>query len=119
MVIEGVLQDGEQATAITEPAPEDGVLVSLSRLNLEFIDEYIQGDVLPVSLMLDGWTKPYPDQTPEPIPEQELTEGSHLGYAIQWFAFALIVAVGVGALVYRAGTAESTTGIDSDQTSQQ
>ncbi len=119
MVIEGVLQDGEQATAITEPVPEGGVLVSLSRLNLEFIDEYIQGDVLPVSLMLDGWTKPYPNQAPAPIPDQELTEGSHLGYAIQWFAFALIVAVGVGALVYRAGTAESTTGIDSDQTSQQ
>jgi surfeit locus 1 family protein len=119
MVIEGVLQDGEQATAITEPVPEDGVLVSLSRLNLEFIDEYIQGDVLPVSLMLDGWTKPYPNLAPTPIPEQELTEGRHLGYAIQWFAFALIVAVGVGALVYRAGTAESTTGIDPDQTSQQ
>jgi surfeit locus 1 family protein len=117
MVIEGILQAGEQPTAIGEPTPDGGTLVSLSRLDLEFIDEYVEGDVLPVSMMLDGRSVAYPDESPVPIPPQELTEGSHLGYAVQWFGFALIVIVGVGTLVYRAGTTEPATEADSDRTS--
>lgn len=117
MVIEGILQSGEEATAIGEPAPEGDVLVSLSRLDLEFIDRYIKGDVLPVMMMLGEVSVPYPRGSPIAIPEQEITEGRHLGYAIQWFGFALIVAVGVGTLVYRAGTTDPTTETDSDRTS--
>jgi surfeit locus 1 family protein len=117
MVIEGILHDGEDPSAIGEPAPEDSVLESLSRLDLAYIDEYVDGNVLPVNMMLQGWSKPYPNETPVAIPEQELTEGRHLGYAVQWFAFALIVAVGVGTLVYRAGTTESSGETDLDRTS--
>jgi len=43
------------------------------------------------------------------IPDEELTEGKHLGYAVQWFAFSAIALVGLVGLLYRAG---------SDQTSQ-
>ncbi len=117
MVIEGILHDGEDPSAIGEPAPENGALESLSRLDLAYIDEYVEGDVLPVSMMLQRWTKPYPNESPVAIPEQELTDGRHLGYAVQWFAFALIVAVGVGALVYRAGTTASSSETDLDRTS--
>jgi surfeit locus 1 family protein len=117
LAIKGVLLGGEQPSSIGEPEPEDGVLVSLSRLDLEFIDEYVEGDVLPVSMMLDGTSVPYPSESPLPIPQQELTEGSHLGYAVQWFGFALIVAVGVGTLVYRAGTTTLATEGDPDRTS--
>jgi hypothetical protein len=92
-------------------------LESLSRLDLAYIDEYVEGNVLPVSMMLTGWFKPYPNEAPVAIPERELTEGRHLGYAVQWFAFALIVAVGVGTLVYRAGTTEPTSETDLDRTS--
>jgi surfeit locus 1 family protein len=116
LVIEGVLLGGEQPSSIREPEPEDGVLVSLSRLDLEFIDEYVEGEVLPVSMMLDGTSVPYPSEAPLPIPHQELTEGSHLGYAVQWFGFALIIAVGVGALVYRAGTTTPAAEGDGDRT---
>ena len=31
---------------------------------------------------------------PAPVPAPELTEGSHLGYAIQWFSFAAIAIIG-------------------------
>lgn len=117
LVIEGVLFGGEQPSSIGEPEPDDGVLVSLSRLDLEFIDEYVEGDVLPVSMMLDGTSVSNPSESPLPIPQQELTEGSHLGYAVQWFGFALIVAVGVGTLVYRAGTTPLATGSGPDRTS--
>ena len=39
---------------------------------------------------------------PARLPAPELTEGPHLGYAIQWFAFALIAVGGAGIVVHRA-----------------
>ena len=44
------------------------------------------------------------DRFPRPAPEIELSEGSHLVYAIQWFAFAVIALAGYGAY-YRQRTA--------------
>lgn len=116
MVVEGMLLSGEQPTAIGERGPEDAALVSVSRLDLVHIDEYVEGDVLPVSMVLERTSVPNPNETPAPIPEQLLTEGRHLGYAVQWFGFALIVAIGVGTLVYRAGSSEAVTETGSDRT---
>ena len=102
--VTGVLDDGEEPLRIGEPDPEGGILTSLSRVDLGFIDQWIEGAVLPVYLTLVDQAPGNPAGDPIPIPPEELTEGSHLGYAIQWFAFALIVLVGVGVLVWRAGT---------------
>ncbi len=103
VTLAGRLDDGEEPLRIGEPAPEGGTITSISRIDLGFIDTWMPGNVAPISLLLDS-------QDPEPtrpflvpVPDEELTEGSHLGYAIQWFAFAVIVAVGVGYLVRRAG----------------
>lgn len=38
-----------------------------------------------------------PGRFPRPAPEIELSEGSHLVYAIQWFSFAFIALAGYGA----------------------
>jgi surfeit locus 1 family protein len=38
---------------------------------------------------------------PRRVPGVELSEGPHLGYAIQWFSFASILLVGYGAFVYQ------------------
>ena len=38
---------------------------------------------------------------PAPTPLPELTEGSHLSYAVQWFSFAAIALVGYPVLVWR------------------
>ena len=43
-----------------------------------------------------GTTEP-----PIPQPEPELTEGSHLGYAVQWFSFALILVMMYSAFVWQ------------------
>jgi surfeit locus 1 family protein len=39
---------------------------------------------------------------PARLPPPDLSEGSHLGYAIQWFAFAAIAVIGAGIVVFRA-----------------
>lgn len=118
VVLEGRLDDGEAPSAIGEPDPAGGKLTSLSRLDLEYIDKWVDGDVLPITLMLEDQDPQDPGGVPVRIPSEVLTEGSHLGYAVQWFAFALIVLVGVAALVYRAGTAESVSETEMDRTSQ-
>ena len=104
VAVTGRLDDGEEPLRIGEPDPEGGVLTSLSRVDLAYIDRWIDGDVLPVSLVLVEQAPVNPGSSPIPIPPEELTEGSHLGYAVQWFGFALVVLVGVAFLIWRAGT---------------
>ena len=43
------------------------------------------------------WCKPLP----RPDPATDLGEGPHLGYAIQWFAFALILLAGYLTITYQ------------------
>lgn len=108
VLVSGRLTPGEAPLRIGEPDPPTGHLEALSRLDLEFIDQWVEGDVLPFMLLLDEQT-PAPQTPPVVIPDEELTEGKHLGYAVQWFAFSAIALVGLVGLLYRAG---------SDQTSQ-
>lgn len=102
VVLEGRLDDGENPQRIGEPEPPTGHLESLSRVDLEFINTWVDGDILQFSLLLDNQI-PTLESAPIPVPNEELSEGSHLGYAFQWFSFAVIAIVGVIALVYRAG----------------
>ena len=102
--VTGWLDDGEEPLRIGEPDPVDGTIRSISRLDLAYIDRWIDGEVADVSIVLDAEEPAPAGSVPIPIPLEELTEGSHLGYAIQWFGFAIIVMAGVGYLVWRAGT---------------
>jgi len=60
--------------------------------NIKRIQEQVNYELLPVYIQAD------PDPTEElPIPVQpqvEITEGPHLGYALQWFSFAGILLIG-------------------------
>lgn len=103
VVLQGRLSAGEEPSRIAEPLPAGGSLTSLSRLDLAYIDELIDGDVLPFALLLDEQRPSGVGSQPARIPNEELTEGSHLGYAVQWFAFALIAIAGGFGLIWRAG----------------
>lgn len=103
VILEGRLSPGEEPSRISDSAPVGGKLTSLNRLDLAYIDDWIQGDVLPFALLLDTQVPQGQAGQPIPIPSEELTEGSHLGYAIQWFAFAIIALSGGIGLVLRAG----------------
>lgn len=103
VVLEGRLDGGEEPLRLGEPDPADGKVKSISRIDLSYLDRWIAEDVLPVSLVLEAQVPPDPNGSPAPVPPDELTEGPHLGYAVQWFAFAVIVVGGVGGLIWRAG----------------
>ncbi|HYN86894.1 MAG TPA: SURF1 family protein, partial [Ardenticatenaceae bacterium] len=80
-------------------------------VDLERIDQQVSYELLPIYIQ----QAPEPGRTALPqrsLPEFEFGEGSHLGYAIQWFAFAVVIAIGYPAVVRhteRGGT-EGTRG---------
>ncbi len=101
VAIEGVLVPGEQPVAFGPTDPPEGRMERFALLDLERLGvqvgrslgtEYVQQTSLEASL----------DLAPEllGLPDIE-DEGSHLAYAIQWFSFALIGAVGFVALLRR------------------
>ncbi len=63
--------------------------------------------VLPMYLQLQGDTARAARSLPVAVPPPPLDEGPHLGYAIQWFSFALIGVVGLFVLLRRRGAAPS------------
>jgi len=75
------------------PALEGETLFLWNNLDLRRIANQIPYPVVPVLIQPDmdanDLTPPIPYQ-----PEQDLTEGSHFGYALQWFTFAAILFFG-------------------------
>jgi surfeit locus 1 family protein len=79
---------------IADPTPAPGGrLEAWNLVNVTQIGQQMPYPLLPVYIQQapdPAWTSmPYRSQ-----PELELTEGPHLGYAIQWFTFATILGLG-------------------------
>lgn len=70
------------------------------RVDLAVAREHSPGPLVPLYLQqLPGADQDDSPPIPEPLPE--LSEGSHLSYAVQWFSFAVIGLVGLAVLVLR------------------
>jgi len=106
VMLVGRIDDGEEPLRIGEPDPVDGDLQSISRVDLDYIDLWLEADVLPISLTLSEQDQTIGGNELFLIPRGELSEGSHLGYAVQWFSFAIIVGVGVAVLIRRTGSTQ-------------
>jgi len=85
--------DGSGGEALTSP--------TVSRVDLTQLAATLDEDVLPMYVLLADQAPPQPGSLPTPAPLPELTEGPHLSYAFQWFAFATIAFVGLVVLVRR------------------
>ena len=76
------------------------------RLDLAVVRARLQRPVLPMYLQVLGDTGAAARSArtlPVTVPPPPLDEGSHLGYAIQWFSFALIGIIGLTILLRRGG----------------
>jgi surfeit locus 1 family protein len=81
----------------------------VSRINVDLLSQYVDGDVVPFYLAIIGPTQS--TALPVPADPPDFTdEGPHLNYAIQWFSFALIGIIGYGLLIRRAVRRESGGG---------
>jgi len=100
--VEGVLfsSEGDPPGAVDAEGPAE---TTLSKLDLGTIQSQLPYPIAPSYLLLQRQTPAQPGGLPEPSPLPELSEGPHLSYAIQWFAFAAIAVAGCVVLVLREG----------------
>lgn len=79
---------------VADRLPENGTRLEVwNNLDLTHIAGQMPYPILPVYIQ----PKPRANDTQPPIPfqpEVDLTEGPHMGYAIQWFSFATLLFVG-------------------------
>lgn len=96
VTIEGVAFRSQQPPnrfAPVDPDPAPGAPVDAwFRIDIDKVQKQVDGPLLPI--YVQAVPGPEPDITP-PIREEvtDLGEGSHLSYALQWFSFALILAI--------------------------
>jgi len=89
------LEKGEMGGGIPDPTltPGQEGLSFWNYVNLKRIQQQLSYEILPIYIqqapVTDEETLPY-----KSIPAMELTDGAHLGYALQWFFYSLILLFG-------------------------
>lgn len=73
--------------------PGDGRLTEVQRVDIARLQEQLDGEVLDMYVDL-AESDPADSPVVEPVAVPDLSEGSHLSYAVQWFIFSICVAVG-------------------------
>ena len=74
--------------------PADGDLEEVQRVDIPRLAPQLPGEVTPVYVDLVTSDPAEAGPFPEPVAAPDLGEGNHLSYAVQWFVFAIAVAVG-------------------------
>lgn len=103
VTVTGILRQSMTRSSFASPAdpplgPDRPRLDAWHRVDIPRIQEQMPYPLLPMYLEMDRGSDA--SSFPRPDPDISLSEGSHLVYAIQWFAFAGIVLIGYG-VVYR------------------
>ncbi|MBL6965745.1 MAG: SURF1 family protein [Anaerolineales bacterium] len=107
VAIKGMLRLSQTEPALggrPDPTPQPGeILRAWNFVNLQAIAQQIPYPLLNIYIQqapdVANLQMPY-----RSLPEFELTEGPHLGYAVQWFIFATILGVGYPMYVRRENT---------------
>ena len=108
--VEGILRATETRQGIGPREPE-GRLEVVSRIDVARLSQQVD-DLVPVYLQLVEADPPPPAAGPRPLPPPETDEGSHLSYAVQWFIFATVGAVGWPLLLRKTAREER---VEADQ----
>jgi surfeit locus 1 family protein len=98
VLVKGIIRAGETRPQIGGradpiPAPGEPPLLAWNVANVAAIAAQTPYSLLPIYIQQapdESWTRlPY-----RSLPDLELTEGPHMGYALQWFMFAALLAFG-------------------------
>ena len=99
--VTGLLFASQEREGIGPRDPTGGRLDELSRLDLDRLQQQYGADLYPMWLQLAEAEPPVEGELPVLLPEPEQDEGPHLSYAVQWFLFAAVGAVGWPLLLRR------------------
>lgn len=92
VTVVGRLRPSQQRGLLGPTDPPVGVLVAFARLDVPRIQKQVPEPLLPAYVEL---TSPAPTaDLPKVLPLPELDDGPHLSYALQWFAFTVLAAIG-------------------------
>ena len=75
-------------------ADDGSPLTETRRIDIPRLSQQFPGDVAPVYVQLILADPPIESGAPSPVPLPELSNGSHLSYAMQWFVFSVFVIIG-------------------------
>ncbi|MCP4964416.1 MAG: SURF1 family protein [bacterium] len=103
--VTGVLRKTEVRGSFGPVDPAQGVLGTISRVDLDRIDQQVDAELVPVYIQLNAQNPSQEAGLPAIVALPEPSEGPHRAYAVQWFLFAGVTAVGYPILLRR--TAES------------
>ncbi len=92
---------GLLAPSVPDDSPHTGNTTTYAHVDLGRIGAQLPYPVLSSYLQLQEQSPAQSGTLPVPPPAPELDEGPHLSYAIQWFSFASIAALGFLLLVVR------------------
>ncbi|MCY4258251.1 MAG: SURF1 family protein [bacterium] len=101
--VNGLLRATVTASGLQQPDPAAGVLVEMARPDLARLAVQLDGDLLPAYIQMTSQMPAAELDLPLLVAEPELDEGSHLTYAVQWFLFASVAAVGYPLILRRLG----------------
>lgn len=79
--------------------PAEGSLVQTYYVNVARLQQQVPYALLPLYVSAIEVQPPHQGALPLPLPGEELSNGPHLGYAVQWFSFALVGIVGYAILL--------------------
>jgi surfeit locus 1 family protein len=96
----GLLRISEERGRFGPVDAPTGRLDRISRVDVARLESQVDSPVYPMWVQLIDQT-PEPGFLPELRPLPEMGEGPHLSYAVQWFLFAGVVAVGYPILLRR------------------
>lgn len=99
--VSGVLRKTEVRGSVGPVTPAEGILTQIARPNLDRLDSQVEADLLPVYIQLLNQNPSQPGDYPALVPLPQPSEGSHRGYAVQWFLFAAVTVVGYPILLRR------------------
>lgn len=92
--IMGYLRTTQSRTALGAVDSTDPSTIEFHRIDLNLLSQRVQQPSLPMYLQLIEQSPPLTSPWPAPTRLPELTEGSHLSYAVQWWFFSLVSLTG-------------------------
>ena len=117
MTVQGLLRQSqvrETNGLVSSPKDADvGTLRVLARLDVGRLAQQVNERMIPGYISLRA-QDPAQVDLPVPVPLPELSQGPHLGYAIQWFAFSLLTIIVYPLLLRRYAKRKEMDGDDAE-----
>jgi len=101
VTVTGWLEESGEQPGFGPTDPVGGDLTVVFHADVQRLDPQVSGDLLPVVLHLTGQDPAQDGDLPVPQPAPDIDAGSNLSYAVQWFTFTAIAAIGYGIVIWR------------------